>query len=138
MPSSWEIWVSSSSPRSASASKRRHSVNLGKTPKLVTMHVGPAADITGIRLVIKGTDDQSILRLYEFTPEFGTNPSPEWDAKVARDASRLNPETCRKDAAATDIPIQCTTTEGTTWYARAGFTSPLPRMLDPYRCGRKF
>ena len=41
-------------------------------------------DITGIRLVIKGTDDQSILRLYEFTPEFGTNPSPEWDAKVAR------------------------------------------------------
>ena len=99
MPSSWEIWVSSNL---LDWRRIQETTQCQPWKNAETRHydVGPAADITGIRLVIKGTDDQSILRLYEFTPEFGTNPSPEWDAKVAQDASRLNPETCRKDAAA--------------------------------------
>ena len=88
MPNRWEVWVSPDL-----VNWRRLQLMTECQPwKLSEVRhydVETADDITGIRLVIKGTDDSAILRLYEFRPEFNSAPSPNWETEVARDAARL-------------------------------------------------
>ena len=67
-------------------------------------HLEPTPNVTGIKLVITGTDDKSILRLYEFRPEFTTLPTPDSEREIARDASRLQADTCTKAAEVSATP----------------------------------
>ena len=93
MPNRWEIWVSSDLIKW----RRIHEMTECQPWKLTEVRhydVETAADVTGIRLVIKGTDARRILRLYEFTPVFVSVPSPNWKTEIALEAARLRPETC--------------------------------------------
>ena len=99
MPSSWEIWVSPDQ-RHWRRLQQITECQPWKNDETRHYNVEAAPDITGIKLVVTKTDDGSILRIYEFRPEFNVPRSPAWEAAVARDASRLKPETCAKVALA--------------------------------------
>ena len=92
MPSSWELCVSSDRLRWY----RLQEMSEGRAwNNEETRHykVAPTAGVTGIKLIVKATDDNSILRLYEFRPEFTTPPAPASGTEVAHDVS------CTQEAA---------------------------------------
>ena len=95
MPSSWEVCVSSDRVHW----RRLQEMTEGqpwKNDEIRHYHLEPTPNVTGLKLVITGTDDKSILRLYEFRPEFATLPAPNSEREIARDASRLQSDTCTK------------------------------------------
>ena len=76
MPSNWEICVSSDRVNW----RRLQEMTEGqpwRNDEIRHYHLEPTPNVTGIKLVITGTDDKSILRLYEFRPEFATLPTAE-------------------------------------------------------------
>jgi hypothetical protein len=105
MPNRWEIWISSDHINWVKVHELTE-CQPWSTAEIRHYDIKPAANVTGVKLVINGTDARDILRLYEFTPEFTSAPSPNWEADVARDASRLKAETCRNDAVFTKKPTE--------------------------------
>jgi hypothetical protein len=74
MPNSWEIWASSDRVH------WRHLQDMmegrpWQTAETRHYDVERMPDIAAIKLVIKATDDKSILRLYEFRPDFEDIPN---------------------------------------------------------------
>jgi hypothetical protein len=73
MPNSWEIWVSSDQTHWRRLQEMAQ-VTPWKTAETRHYSVERTPDVTAIKLVIKGTDDKSFLRLYEFMPDFADSP----------------------------------------------------------------
>ena len=97
MPSSWEICVSSDRINW----RRLQEMTEGqpwKNDEIRHYEVGPTTGVTGIKLIVKATDDNSILRLYEFRPEFTSAPSSDSGSVITRDVSALKSDACTKAA----------------------------------------
>ena len=103
MPSSWELCVSSD----RSHWYRLDEANEGRpwnNDETRNYKVAQTSGVTGIKLVVKATDDNSILRLYEFRPEFTTLPTSTSDREIAQDVSALRPNACAKAGEDAGIP----------------------------------
>ena len=103
MPSNWEICVSSDRVNW----RRLQEMTEGqpwRNDEIRHYHLEPMPNVTGIKLVITRTDDKSILRLYEFRPEFATLPTADSEREIARDVSTLQSDTCTKAAEVSTTP----------------------------------
>ena len=103
MPSSWEVCVSSDRVHWRRLQKMTEG-QPWKNDEIRHYHLEPTPNVTGVKLVITGTDDKSILRLYEFRPEFATLPALDSEREIARDASTLQSDTCTKAAEVSATP----------------------------------
>ena len=103
MPSSWEICVSADRihwHRLQQMAEGQPWKNAEERHYTVT----PTSGVTGIKLVVTATDNKSILRLYEFRPEFAVPSGPASEFKTLHDASTLQTDACTKEAEERVIP----------------------------------
>jgi hypothetical protein len=103
MPSSWEICVSADRINW----RRLQQTTEGrpwKNEEIRHYKLAPTSGVAAIKLVVTATDDNLVLRLYEFRPEFATSAEAAAALETAHDVSGLRSDTCTKEAEDRVIP----------------------------------